>query len=437
MSIAAARERHYRVLCPVCGVRREDDGLLLDCTGDHEPALLRTEYAERDFVVSPDSPGLYRYRRWLPTTRVLPEAGRTSVFRSARLGAELGLRELWIAFNGYWPERGAALETGTFKEFEAHAVLGRAAGASSTVVVASAGNTAAAFAVLCSRYALPCVLVVPTTALPRLLVGGPLHPSVRLVAVRGADYAQAIELADTIAARPGFHAEGGTRNIARRDGLGTVLYAAVEAMGRLPTHYFQAIGSGAGAIAVHEAAERIRACSGGQPPRLVLCQNAHFAPVHQAWRAGGRDLVPCPDAEQRRGLALSTAGELTNRRPPYAIHGGVYDVLTASGGDVMVTGNAAAAAAAARFHRLEGADVEPAAGVALSCLEQAAARGELAPDAPVLVNVTGGGRARLIRERRLAPAEPTLLLDADDGDVRALADTVLSQFGGRQQEALR
>ncbi|MFD9075110.1 pyridoxal-phosphate dependent enzyme, partial [Streptomyces lasiicapitis] len=257
--------RHYSLVCPVCGLKQTDDGLTLSCVSDHAPALLQTEYETRTFEPLRDVEGIFRYRPWLPVVRTFAGAGRTTVLRSERLCRFLGMPGLRIAFNGYWPERGGFLETGTFKELEAYTVLGRMPEKSPVLVVASAGNTAAAFAAVCSRYAVPCLLIIPETGLDRLKLREELHPAVRLVVVEDADYADAIALSEEAAKWPGFVLEGGVRNVARRDGLGTVMYAAAEETGELPEYYFQAVGSAAGAIAVHEAAKRVRGPTSAPP----------------------------------------------------------------------------------------------------------------------------------------------------------------------------
>jgi len=137
--------REYRLRCTGCGATFEDDGIRLDCSNDHAPALLRSEYDERRFVVESDR-SIRRFRHWLPGGREIATAADTAVYRSTALAARLGIDELWIAFNGWWPERGAALRTATFKELEAYAVLARMdPDETRTLVVASAGNTAAAF----------------------------------------------------------------------------------------------------------------------------------------------------------------------------------------------------------------------------------------------------------------------------------------------------
>ncbi|MFF7635310.1 cysteate synthase [Kitasatospora sp. NPDC008050] len=429
MDLAGHHPSHYRLLCTVCGRRSPDDGLALGCPEPHEPGLLRTEYQSTAFAPDPARQGVFRYHRWLPVRRALPDTGRTAVYRSERLAASLGLAELWIAFNGYWPERGGELTTGSFKELEAATVLGRIPEEAGTLVVTSAGNTAAAFAELCARHEVPVVIVVPASALPRLRTRTPGGPSVRVVAVEGADYADAIALGDALAARPGFTSEGGTRNVARRDGLATVLLAAVEAMGALPDTYVQAIGSGAGALAVHEAALRLRCRPGHEEdplPRLLLAQNACYAPVHQAWRTGERPWLTGIEQEQRAAAERAFAPELTNRRPPYDVRGGLHEVLTESAGRVRTADATAARAAMEAFRELEGVDIEPAAGVALAALRDAVRAGELARGAKVLLNITGGGRARLARDHELTAHQPDLVVPREAayraGEVAGIAD---------------
>ncbi|MCX5387049.1 pyridoxal-phosphate dependent enzyme [Streptomyces sp. NBC_00083] len=436
--------RPYLLRCPVCGEGYQDDGVRLDCAVAHRPALLRTEYATA-FTPGPGG-GPFRYRCWLPVGgRELPRGSGGATYRAERLGRVLGLSELWVAFSGYWPERGADLVTGSFKELEAQAVLARLPERPPVLVVASAGNTAAAFLRACSRQGVECVLVVPETALPALAAAGERADCVRLVTVAG-DYGDAIEVADAIAARPGFQAEGGTRNVARRDGLGTALLNAAETIGRLPDHYVQAVGSGAGAIAAHEAARRLLASgmqgarwpaagsgalwdrtatlpgrtdggaarSGGLP-RLTLCQNAAFAPMFHAWRDGLAEPVIGSGQEARAAVAAAYAQELTTRRPPYAVAGGVRDVLAESGGELCTADSSEASAAGRLFADVEGIDIEPAAAVALAGLRRAVAAGRIRPRETVLLHITGGGRARRAGGRPPVAVVPDLRVPAGLG----------------------
>lgn len=415
--------RHYTVVCSSCGTRYEDDGLLLDCSRRHEPAFLRTEY-DGSGTPGGESGGLFRYAPLLPVARTFPEVPGPVVHRAERLGRRIGLDRLWVAFNGYWPERGANLPTCTFKDLEAYTVLGRLPAEPPVLVIPSAGNTAAAFAWAATRHNVPCLLVVPAPALERMRFPAPLDPYVRLVVLEGAaTYSDAIACAELLAALPGHHAEGGARNVGRRDGLGTAMLAAADAMGRLPETYVQAVGSGTGAIGAHEAARRLRTDNDALP-RLLMCQNAPFAPLYEAWRCTGA----APADREHEPLAR----ELTNRRPPFTVRGGVRDVLTESGGDVLCTDNVAALAAMALFEEVEGIDIEPGAGVALAALAEAVRAGRVRRDELVLLNITGGGRARQARDLALTPAEPWLRVSwpgLAEGP-RIVADHVARQLTG-------
>jgi cysteate synthase len=322
----------------------------------------------------------------------------------------LGLPNLWIAFNGFWPERDAVFETATFKDLEAHTVLGRLPGPDVILTVASAGNTGAAFAWACSQRQQPCLLIVPAKGLRRFKFRDSLHPAVNLVVIDDGDYPDAIELASAVSRISALQSEGGVKNVGRRDGLGTVLLSAFEEMNQLPSYYFQAVGSGTGAIAVLEAAKRVRnAVDYVQLPRLMLCQNLPFTPIFDAWRMDMESPAGSVD-KFREDVRQVYADELTNWNPPYAIKGGVRDALVESRGEVMVTTNDAARLAVDMFSELEGIDIEPAAGVAVACLRDAVTQGKIDKEAVVLLNITGGGRLRLEKDYPLVPAEPRLRL---------------------------
>ena len=89
-------------------------GLLSACAG-HPPALLRTVYAKSILEPGPDSRGLFKFSDWMPVRRLLHGSSPPVTYRSEGLAASLGLRNLFITFNGFWPERGALFDTCTFK----------------------------------------------------------------------------------------------------------------------------------------------------------------------------------------------------------------------------------------------------------------------------------------------------------------------------------
>lgn len=423
---------HLKIKCSLCGAAIKDDGLRLECNVPHGPSLLVSDYGAKEFKIAHEEEGLYRYRHWLPVRRILRGAGRTVTYRSEKLSKITGLKNLWIAFNGYWPEKGAALQTCTFKELEAYAVSSRLPlNPERVLVVASAGNTAAAFARVCSLNHTPCLLVVPESGLDEMWFDVPISSCVKLVSLgRGCDYSDAIQLAEAVARQPGFVLEGGAKNVARRDGLGTVLLNAFEAIGDMPDFYFQAIGSGAGAIAAHEAARRLTE-GHGPFPRLWLSQNEPFVPICSAWRKGLRSWTQLDEAQAKSQIAALGAKALSNRFPPYSVPGGLYDALVESDGNVVSVTNRQASVASALFEAVEGIDLHPAAAVGFASLLEASRNGLLAPDSTIVLNLSGGGKRRLASDAALFPKIPDLTIDVSDVAVQDQIDRIGALFNSR------
>ena len=241
-----------------CGTKFADEKWELDCPNRDGAALIFANYAKKQLEVKENLPGLYKYSDWLPVCRTLDGSGAPVTYKSEGLAGELGLSDLYITFNGYWPEKGALMKTGAFKECEAYAVCARINDLNDKVmVVASAGNTARAFARVCSENNIPLLLCIPQDCIDAMWSAKPLNPCVKLVATeRGSDYFDAIYLSNIICELDKFYPEGGAKNVARRDGMGTTVLSAVTTIGRIPDYYFQAVGSGTGAIAAWEANKR-------------------------------------------------------------------------------------------------------------------------------------------------------------------------------------
>ena len=222
----------------------EDEGWTLSDPQDSNPSLVRALYECKTFTPVSENEGIYRYSNWLPIKRTLKGSCAPVTYKSKGLAKHLGLENLYITFSGWNPRIGAKFKTCSFKETEAYSVLARLPkGEKRTLVVQSAGNTARAFAQVCSDNKIPVVICVPQDSLHDLWFRRKLNKCVKLVAVpHGCDYYDAISLGNKIASDPDFFLEGGASNIARRDGMGTTILSFAEATGRIPDAYFQAVG---------------------------------------------------------------------------------------------------------------------------------------------------------------------------------------------------
>ena len=424
---------HYNLRCQGCEETFEDDGLILECPARHEPALLTTEYRYKRFEPDTHADGMFRYRRWLPGARVLSGSGSSVTYKSEKLNRVIGLSNVWVVFNGYWPERGATLETTAFKDLEAWSVLSRIPEQCEEVlVIASAGNTAAAFARACSLNKVPCLLIIPEAGLSNLQFSDALDPCVKIVSLTGfTDYFDAITLANRVSRIDGFFPEGGVKNVAKREGLGTTMLNAVETIGRIPDYYFQAIGSGAGGIAVYEAAKKLvdDGRFGQRPPKLILSQNLPFVPIYLSWKAGRRQLIEISDDDGKKQIQQVAAMVLTNRRPAYSVRGGVFDILIETQGDMLTADNLETLHAKQLFEETEGIDIDPAGAVAFATLLKAARYDGIEKDALVLLNITGGGRRRQHLDKKLVPTRPDLELNEKEIHPYVALERIVDMFG--------
>lgn len=420
----------YTLQCVATGREFEDTGWVLDDKECKSPSLVRAIYAKKQIEVRDNSYGFYKFADWLPISRMLEGSSAPVTYRSKGLAEALGLENLYITFNGYNPAIGANMSTCSFKETEAYSVCGRIDPKNNKIlVVASAGNTARAFAKVCSDNNIPLLLSVPADNLSALWFEKPLNPCVKLISCEnGGDYFDAIHLSNLALKSKKFYAEGGAKNVARRDGMATTMLSAATTIGQIPDYYFQAVGSGTGAIAAWEANMRLIEDGrfGTTKTKLMVAQNAPFVPMYDAWRVDSRHMLPYDDNKARRDAEIIDAKVLSNRRPPYGIVGGLYDALKDTDGEVFAITNAAAKKAATLFEQTEGCDIHPAAAVATAALIKAVAEGKVDKTKIVMLNITGGGERKAKEGKELWYLKPTHLfsLTPDESDVIAKVEAM-------------
>ena len=425
----------YTLECVATGREFEDDGLDARRSAVQDafahPHEIRPQAARR---ASPPTTAFTGSATGCPCGVSSRVRSAPVTYKSKGLADHLGLENLWITFNGYYPEPSArrCRPAPSRRPKPIQRLRPRPPRATTAIlVVASAGNTARAFAKVCSDNNIKLLLSVPYDNIGALWFEHPLDPCVKLIScAAGGDYFDAIHLSDLALKGPGFYAEGGAKNIARRDGMATTVLSAVTTIGRIPDYYFQAVGSGTGAIAAWEANMRLIGDGrfGTNTMKLMVSQNAPFVPMYDAWQADSRKMLPYEDDKARRDAEIIDAKVLSNRRPPYGITGGLYDALKATGGEFFVSTNAMARKARKLFHELEGVDIYSAAGVALASLINAVAAGKVEKDATVMLNVTGGGEEHFKEGKELWYLRPSHVfpLEPDTDDVVAKVEALFN-----------
>ena len=404
--------KNYKLMNVADGRIFDDQGWTLDDPQGEKPSLVRAIYEQKQLRVGDDRLGLYKFADWMPIQRTLEGPSCPVTFKSEKLAKRLGLNNLYITFSGWWPDKGARMTTCSFKETEAYSVCARLGEKQKgqVLVVASAGNTARAFAKVCSDNGIKLLLCVPQDNIKALWFDKPLNPCVKLITTAsGSDYFDAIQLSNYVCEMPGFLAEGGAKNIARRDGMSTTMMSAVTFIGQIPDFYFQAVGSGTGAIAAWEANLRFLEDGrfGDKKAKLYVSQNKPFVPMYDAWKQDSRALLPYDPDQARRDAAEICAPVLSNRKPPYGLAGGLYDALKDTQGDIFAVSNEEANIAKSLFEETEGIDIYHAAAVAVASLVQALHINKVQPDDIIMLNITGGGEKHFMETHQIYHLEPS------------------------------
>jgi cysteate synthase len=401
----------YKLRCLHTNEVIEDEYTLHHTDG----ALLVTEYSTQ-LSIDNSKDGMLKYQDWLPNIGLSQRNAGTTTYKANELGAQIGMNNLWVTFHGYWPEKDGMCPTGSFKDMEAVPTIMRLKEKGCKgMICASAGNTARAFAYFCGLENFPLIVIVGKDHAERLYLPAN-HPnkSVKLIVIEDGDYYDAKVFSKKISQHLDlWQMEGGIHNVARRDGIGSLIIDAAFAIGELPAHYFQGIGGGPGPVGVHEMANRLIEAElfEGPVPRQHVSQNEEHCPIHNAWQAKRPHLTDSdfPDEEVE-----VFSDYLLNKAPAYEIKGGVYDTLVESNGQTYIVSKEDAKKAKTIFESIEGIDIMSPAAVALASLMQALDSGDIGADDCTVLNISGGGIERMESDMELVQITPWKIVSKND-----------------------
>ena len=369
---------------------------------DCKESLLVTRYEKKKIEVK-NLPGIWKYIDWLPTKTIpkefLKNPAGPLTYKSKKLAEYLGLKNLYISYNGFHE---GINNTGSFKDIEAQSTISRWIDIGiikeKIPILASDGNFARGVIYYTKWLNLPLIVSTIEDARKKRIWspnGGDYNKNTFLISLIGEhDYYDAIELAKRLSNLDFTFSEGGVKNVARRDGVGTILIDAAIKMKRIPDHYFQGVGTGVGPIAIYEANERLVNDSRFENHFAVIhiSQNFPFDPIVNAWREKIKKIDEKFQGEEGKKLIKKVlAHVLTNRRPAYEIRGGLYDILKATDGYAYSIKNEEIIKAKEIFKKLEGKEILDASAVTVASLVKAVEEGNVDKNDYILINVTGGG----------------------------------------------
>src|SRR5687768_7503655 len=200
--------------------------------------------------------------------------GGTPLIHARRLGAELGLRNLHLKFEGTNP-------TGSFKDRGMVLAVNRAVSAGARAVVcASTGNTSASAAAYAAAAGLPCHVILPAGKVARGKLAQALAAGARLVMVDG-NFDAALDAVRRLGDE-GAAVVVNSINPDRLTGQQTGAFEVVDALGQAPDILALPVGN-AGNITAYWAGFRRYADAGRTPdaklPRMAGFQAEGAAPI--------------------------------------------------------------------------------------------------------------------------------------------------------------
>ena len=293
--------------------------------------------------------------------------GGTPLIHARRLGEALGLRELYLKYEGTNP-------TGSFKDRGMVLAVNRALTAGARAVVcASTGNTSASAAAYAAAAGLPAYVVLPAGKVARGKLAQTLAAGAHLVAVDG-NFDHALAAVRALGESRDVVVVNST-NPDRLDGQKTAAFEICDALGGAPDALALPVGN-AGNITAYWRGFRQYAASGAVPaaPRMLGFQASGAAPLVRGARVDNPETVA---TAIRIGDPASWEGATAARDE--------------SGGVIEAVEDDEILAAQADIARLEGVFCEPASAAGVAGVRRLVREGRIGPEETVVCVLTGHG----------------------------------------------
>ncbi|AOS62467.1 threonine synthase [Actinoalloteichus hymeniacidonis] len=351
-----------------------------ECFGPLEVAYEFGRIRREDIEAGPRS--IWRYRNLLPVPADVDEhantqPGLTRLVRADRLGAELGLKNLWVKDDTGNP-------THSFKDRVVAVALAAARELGFQVLACpSTGNLANAVAAAAARAGWRSVVLIPST-LERAKVLTTAAYDGALIAVEG-NYDDVNRLATELAAE---HEDWAFVNVNVRpyyaEGSKTLGYEVAEQLGwRLPEQIVVPIASGAQLTKVDKGFRELGELGLVEPTpyRIFGAQATGCSPVSAAFRAGSDVVQPVRPDTIARSLAIGAPAD-----GPY-----VLDAVRRTGGAIEDVSDEEVVAGIRLLARTEGIFTETAGGVTVATTKKLVEAGKIDPEAETVLLITGDG----------------------------------------------
>lgn len=323
---------------------------------------------------------IWRYEDLLPASRepsIDLGAGFSPLIRAERLGAELGLRDLWIKNDTVNP-------TNSFKDRVVAVALSKAIDFGfKTVACASTGNLANSVAAHAARAGLKSYVFIPADLESGKVVATAVYGGT-VVAVDG-NYDDVNRLCAELTGSYNWAFVNVNIRPYYAEGSKTLAFETAEQLGwEVPDHVVVPVASGSLLTKIRKGfAELYKVGLLDSEPvvRVSGAQAAGCSPVATAFLEGSDDIHPVKPNTIAKSLAIGNPADGYFALEAVKQSGGA---LAAVSDDEIVEGMRLLA-------RTEGIFAETAGGVTIATLKRLAAEGVVRPDERVVAYVTGLG----------------------------------------------
>jgi len=323
---------------------------------------------------------LWRYRELLPVEsepEAGPNSGFTPLLHARRLGAELGLKRLYLKDDTVnhptlsYKDRVVSVAITKAREF-----------GFTTVSCASTGNLATAVAAHAARAGLKCYIFMPEGVEAGKIVGSAIYGA-QVVTIRG-NYDDVNRLCSEIADKYGWAFVNINLRPYYTEGAKTFGFEIAEQLGwRLPDHVVIPTAGGTILPKVAKAFKEFKDLGlvRGNEPRIYTAQAAGSAPVVTALHKGAELITPVKPDTIAKSIAIGNPAD-------------GYYVLRAvreSGGWGEMASDPEIVDAIKLLARTEGVFAEPAGGTTLAVTLKLLEQGRISREDCVVVSITGNG----------------------------------------------
>jgi len=324
---------------------------------------------------------IWRYADLLPASAegaVDLGAGLTPLLRADRLGAELGLSDLWLKNDTVNP-------TGSFKDRVVSVALTRARELGFKVAAcASTGNLANSVAAHAARAGMRSVVCIPADLeIPKVVTTAVFGGT--LVALTG-NYDEVNRLCAELASEyPTWAFVNVNVRSYYAEGSKTLAFEVAEQLGwKAPDHVVVPVASGSQLVKVAKGFRELHKVGllDEEPHvRISGAQSAGCAPVATAFATGADFIRPVKPFGLAKSLAIGNPAD-----GAYAL-----DEVRRSGGALAAVSDVEIVEGIRLLARTEGIFAETAGGVTVAVLAKLAATGVVRPNERVVAFITGNG----------------------------------------------